>query len=370
MDFLKIWFGRSIPLAIINRINEEAAKLPADSKLTLLVNHDISMDEYMSLLSDKVEVELIERLAEKSEDQQTKFLIETILKLIHIGQKKGSAIPYGLASDIARWLPCCLAVANKPGRFKIYTDTDIVIEPDFYQLGAILTTKPVLIEMRGMNGNRNGALDCGFIQLPYQSTLPQQITAAYDQILKNFANEQALTELVSSADCGGILLLRRSGLLVNNAAFMQDSPLEQAQLESHDASKVYHPFVRDLNERSWLLVEKLQNQVYSELNTDFDRVLSSSTIASFTTDNLQSFRAASRHASFFSKTSSMAAKPVTTAAAGLSHASSIKSEPEATTDNNLTTGKPPVVTYDNIPTVVITEDDNNIPLTCAPKASL
>lgn len=381
MDFLKIWFGRSIPKAIVDRINDETEKLPADSKLTLLVNHDITMHESIDGLSDKVEVDLVERYLKPNDaDQHSQFLIQTILDLIQIGKQKGSAIPYGLASDIARWLPCYLTVPNKPGRFKVYTDTDIVIDNSFYQLGLVLATSPILIEMRGPKGKGNGALDCGFIQLPYQSDLPQLISTAYYQIMQGFADEQALTELVSTADCGGILLLRESGLLEKTAPFLHGSPLAKAELEVHDACTVYHPFVRDLNERSWLLEEKIQGHIYNGMNEEYEMVTSTSglstrensilsAIASFRAlANNTSFRQASRHASFFARTasdnqpltsgSSLKSLTEDSAAEAIANADTTSHNAANTSDNQQTTTKKHIPQhYAGIPIIVIEEED-------------
>lgn len=274
MHILKIWYGKTIPGAIISRLNQESLKMPPTSKMTLVINSEVCrfLVENPNLLSETIEVINIETFL-NSANLQERFLLKTINQLIAIGFKTGSTIPYGIASDLTRWLPCVLknSLSQQP-KYKVYTDTDIIISRDFFELNKEVT-EPILIQMKGVS-NLVAALDCGFIQLPDNSKLPLLITSAYFQIFSKIASPTLLESLVSSPSCGGILLLRASNLLAESCPYLHAADLSKEQLASYNASEIYDRLIIDLHERSWLLSEKTQLQSYEAQQSGIDEVLS------------------------------------------------------------------------------------------------
>ena len=123
---LKIWFGTQMPEGLIERLTEQAQYIP----ITLLINTDILYDLEKNTTGnnflDLVDYVLLEDLATNTVPKTDIeiALLHVIITLVEIGKRQPRA--YGLASDIARWLPCILKQQADSNEFKWYSDTDIV----------------------------------------------------------------------------------------------------------------------------------------------------------------------------------------------------------------------------------------------------
>lgn len=264
LDFsktLKIWFGKKMPDGLIKRLNEQAEL----THITLLTNNEIIMqlfhDDLLNTLNRNITIiDITEKLEDPGLSENEHRLMEIIRTLIKIGIEMEQPRAYGLASDIARWLPYFLK--NNHETFKVYTDTDITYANTIQDMPEELRTlsedEPGVFARMFTGTSFVNRVDFGFIQLPPKSPLPQKIVALYRNIFFQMS-EEVLRALVQHDACGGIVQLRMwENTDDPEFAFMHAKNLSPETLCKLTCEFRYQNWLSNLNERTWQMPVDMQ----------------------------------------------------------------------------------------------------------------